>query len=59
MIGATTLTLAGVVSGGVTLALISLVVGLLAAFVVYGRWRLAPLRGRTRSRNVGSGHRSL
>ena len=60
MIGATTLTLAGgVVPGGVTLALISLVVGLLAAFVVYGRWRLAPLRGRTRSRNAGSGHRSL
>jgi len=59
MIGATTLTLAGVVPGGVTLALISLVVGLLAAFVVYGRWRLVSLRGRTRSRNVGSGHRSL
>src|ERR671939_631402 len=39
MIGATTLTLAGVVSGGVTVALISLVVGLLSAFVAYGRWR--------------------
>src|ERR671929_565589 len=39
MIGATTLTLAGVVSGGVTLALIPLVVGLLSAFVAYGRWR--------------------
>jgi hypothetical protein len=26
-------------------ALISLVVGLLAAFVAYGRWRLAPHRG--------------
>jgi len=59
MIGATTLTLAGVVLGGVTLALISLMVGLLAAFVVYGRWRLVPLRGRARSRNAGSGHRSL
>ena len=35
MIGATVLTLAG---GDVALALIPLVVGLLAAFVVYGRW---------------------
>jgi hypothetical protein len=42
MIGATALTLA---TGGVTMALIPLVVGLLAAFVAYGRWRLAPLRG--------------
>jgi hypothetical protein len=42
MIGATVLTLA---SGDVALALIPLVVGLLAAFVAYGRWRLAPLRG--------------
>jgi len=39
MIGATVLTLAG---GDVALALIPLVVGLLAAFVAYGRWRLAP-----------------
>jgi len=59
MIGATTLTLAGVVPGGVALALIPLVVGLLSAFVAYGRWRLAPLRGRTRSRNADSGHRPL
>ena len=29
------------------LALIPLVVGLLAAFVAYGRWRPAPLRGRS------------
>ena len=42
MIGATVLTLA---AGAVAVALISLVVGLLAAFVAYGRWRLAPLRG--------------
>jgi hypothetical protein len=42
MIGATVLTLA---VGQVGPALISLVVGLLAAFVAYGRWRLAPLRG--------------
>ena len=39
MIGATVLTLAGVVPGGVGLALIPLVLGLLAAFVGYGRWR--------------------
>jgi uncharacterized membrane protein YphA (DoxX/SURF4 family) len=42
MIGATVLTLA---SGGIGQALIPLVVGLLAAFVAYGRWRLAPQRG--------------
>jgi hypothetical protein len=41
MSGATVLTLAG---GDVALALIPLVVGLLAAFVAYGRWRLAPHR---------------
>lgn len=39
MIGATAVTLWG---GDVAAALISLVVGLLAAFVAYGRWRLAP-----------------
>ena len=39
MIGATVLTLAGVVPGGVALALIPLVLGLLSAFVAYGRWR--------------------
>jgi len=42
MIGATVLTLAG---GDVASALIPLVVGLLSAFVAYGRWRLAPHRG--------------
>jgi len=42
MIGATALTLA---IGPVATALIPLVVGLLAAFVAYGRWRLAPHRG--------------
>src|SRR5437764_1322393 len=46
MIGATALTLA---SGGVAQALIPLVVGLLLAFVAYGRWRLAPHRGPTGS----------
>jgi len=40
MIGATMLTL---MTGDVAMALIPLVVGLLAAFVAYGRWRLAPL----------------
>ena len=39
MIGATVITLVG---GDLTPSLISLVVGLLAAFVAYGRWRLAP-----------------
>jgi tellurite resistance protein TehA-like permease len=47
MIGATVLTLVGVVPVGAALALIPLVVGLLSAFVAYGRWRLAPLRGRS------------
>lgn len=42
MIGATALTFAG---DGVAMALPPLVVGLLAAFVAYGRWRLAPHRG--------------
>jgi uncharacterized membrane protein YphA (DoxX/SURF4 family) len=42
MIGATVLTLAG---GDVAPALIPLVVGLLSAFVAYGRWRLTPHRG--------------
>jgi uncharacterized membrane protein YphA (DoxX/SURF4 family) len=42
MIGATVL---GLMAGDVTMALIPLAVGLLAAFVAYGRWRLAPHRG--------------
>ncbi len=42
MLGATAITLAG---GDVAPALIPLVVGLLSAFVAYGRWRLAPHRG--------------
>lgn len=42
MIGATVL---GVAAGDVVMALIPLAVGLLAAFVAYGRWRLAPHRG--------------
>jgi uncharacterized membrane protein YphA (DoxX/SURF4 family) len=42
MIGAVAITL---VAGDVMAALISAVVGMLAAFVAYGRWRLAPHRG--------------
>ena len=45
MLGATVVTLAG---GDVVAALISVVVGLLSAFVAYGRWRLAPHRGSSR-----------
>ena len=44
MIGATVIT---PMVADAALALIPLVVGLLAAFVAYGRWRLAPLRGRS------------
>jgi hypothetical protein len=40
MIGATVLT---VTSGSVAMALFPLVVGLLSAFVAYGRWRQAPI----------------
>ena len=43
MIGAIAVTLRG---GMVGAALFSLVVGLLAAFVAYGRWRLAPIPPR-------------
>ena len=42
MIGATVITLS---AGLIGPAMISLIVGLLAAFVAYGRWRLAPLGG--------------
>jgi DoxX-like protein len=43
MIGATVVTLAG---GEVATALIPTIVGLLAAFVAYGRWRAAPVSRR-------------
>jgi len=43
LIGAVTLTFA---ADGVGPAIVPLVVGLLAAFVAYGRWRLAPHRDR-------------
>ena len=42
MIGATVYTLA---AGDIALALMPLVVGILAAFVAYGRWRLTAQRG--------------
>ncbi len=45
MIGATVITLA---SAGIAMGLIPLVVGLLSAFVAYGRWQPAPQRGPTR-----------
>jgi hypothetical protein len=46
MIGATTVTYA---ADGLGPALVPFVTGLLAAFVAYGRWRLAPLSGRSGS----------
>jgi uncharacterized membrane protein YphA (DoxX/SURF4 family) len=56
MIGATVLTLA---SGAVLMALFPLVVGLLAAFVAYGRWRLTPHRGPTGPHHDDAGYRPL
>jgi hypothetical protein len=47
MIGATTLT---VIAMGVVAALFPLVVGVFAAGVAYGRWRVAPLRERRATR---------
>lgn len=46
MIGATTVML---VTSGVAQALMPLCVGLLVAFVAYGRWRLAPIASRQSS----------
>jgi uncharacterized membrane protein YphA (DoxX/SURF4 family) len=46
MIGATVVVMA---SGAVGSAMMPLVVGILAAFVAYGRWRLAPIRERSGS----------
>ncbi len=56
MVGATALTLAG--GGGVTAALVPLVVGLLSAFVAYGRWWLTPRRGSA-GRDADSGRHPL
>ena len=44
MIGATAVTL---MSGAIATALMPFVVGLLAAFVAYGRWRLTPLPSKS------------
>ena len=49
MIGATAITLATM---SPAVALIPLVVGLLAAFVAYGRWRVAPLAASRESRRA-------
>jgi uncharacterized membrane protein YphA (DoxX/SURF4 family) len=55
-IGATAYNLA---AGQPESALFAVGVGLLCAFVAYGRWRLAPLRGSTGSRNADAGRRPL
>lgn len=46
MVGATVITLK---TGSVAMALMPLVVGLLAAFVAWGRWRIAPHGGPPRA----------
>jgi hypothetical protein len=51
MIGATVVNLIG---GGAPTALLTLVVGILAAFVAYGRWQVIPLRDRSGSRGPHS-----
>ena len=53
MIGAT---IVNVVGGGVATALITLVIGLLAAFIAYCRWKVVPHSARSGSRN---GHSKL
>ena len=51
MIGATIITLEG---GDVAMALIPLAVGLLSAFVAYGRWRLVPRQSSARAPRLQS-----
>lgn len=51
MIGATVVNFVGV---GVAGALITVAVGLLAAFVAYSRWKVIPHRGRSASRKKDS-----
>lgn len=46
MIGAVIITLVGGGTGGIGLAVIPGVTGLLAAFVAWGRWRLAPIHSK-------------
>ena len=56
MIGAIVITL---MTGDVASGLTPFVVGLLSAFVAYGRWRLAPHRERSDSRKADSGPGAL
>jgi hypothetical protein len=56
MIGATVITLIG---GGGALALFPATVGILAAFVAYGRWRAAPYRRSVDFRKADSRFRRL
>ena len=46
MIGATVVTVAG---GQLAPALLPMVVGLVAVFVAFGRWRVAPLHSSSRT----------
>jgi len=55
MIGATVVT---AMSGPLAPALFPLIVGLLAATVAYGRWRLAPLPGSARASSGSEARRS-
>jgi hypothetical protein len=59
MAGATALTAAGLGGGAPAAALFPLVVGLLAAFVAYGRWRLAPHRRRAGAQGAAAGRRPV
>jgi hypothetical protein len=49
MVGATIMT---VMMFGAVLALFPLVIGVLAAFVAWGRWQLAPMAARPRERDL-------
>jgi uncharacterized membrane protein YphA (DoxX/SURF4 family) len=53
MIGAVVYSLA---AGAGAAAVLPLVVGLFAAFVAYGRWQLAPLRGASRRSALSAAH---
>ncbi|HEX6898317.1 MAG TPA: DoxX family protein [Thermoanaerobaculia bacterium] len=55
MIGATAITF----PMGLGMAAVPLVTGILAAFVAYGRWRLAPIPSRSGSRDDGAGLRPV
>jgi uncharacterized membrane protein YphA (DoxX/SURF4 family) len=55
MVGATVITLVG---GDAAVSLVSTVVGLLAVFVAYGRWRLSPFGVPVRAAVAGGGLRA-